>query len=278
MNEKLQYAEMLEIPVSTCNITYKPPRKRLLRRRNKVNADEIKAELIDKVNSQTDGAETAAGVEEKVAAASSSDEKELQDGQEIFVENPEKASEQSITVNIRQAEPKRKERKRFSVIAVQLCIIGVLIATIFLTNAIFEGSGINTFFKGVFGSEQTSSADVREYSEFAPVISKSNGILSVEDGVITTDFVGSMYSPCDGKVTKIVKDADGGFTLEIYHSENFKTVIEGLEFVYAEEGGEVKANIPVGYVKDKGATLCFYNGASQITNFTVAENTVVWAV
>ena len=57
MNEKLQYAEMLEIPVNTCNITYKPPKKRKGRAKN-VDADKVKAELVDKINMELDRADT----------------------------------------------------------------------------------------------------------------------------------------------------------------------------------------------------------------------------
>ena len=43
MNEKLQYAEMLEIPVNTCNITYQPTKKRINKGKNFL--EEIKEKL-----------------------------------------------------------------------------------------------------------------------------------------------------------------------------------------------------------------------------------------
>ena len=60
MNEKLQYASMLEIPVNSCNITSAPLKKRKVRRK-KTRADEdVNKELLDKVNGAENNAEGAA--------------------------------------------------------------------------------------------------------------------------------------------------------------------------------------------------------------------------
>lgn len=50
MNEKLQYASMLEIPVNTCKVTYKPLKKRRLRAKKPKACEEVKNELVKKVN------------------------------------------------------------------------------------------------------------------------------------------------------------------------------------------------------------------------------------
>ena len=50
MNEKLQYASMLEIPVNTCKVTYKPLKKRRLRGKKPKACEEVKNELVKKVN------------------------------------------------------------------------------------------------------------------------------------------------------------------------------------------------------------------------------------
>lgn len=271
MNEKLQYAEMLEIPVNTCNITYKPPKKRKFKIGKKVNAEEVKAELIDKINSseQPECVETDEAVENGVALS-------VADSAENVL--PTERDNGSLTVEIRQAEKsEKKKRGKLGVIAVQLAVIGVLLATIFITNALFADSGINTFFKGVFGRD-AETADERNYSDFVPVIKVNGGALSTDNGVLTMSCVGSMYAPCDGTVTALSVGNDGKYTVEISHSDNFKTVISGLDFVYSEQNGNVFANIPVGYVSDTVATMCFYDGETLITDFTLTDNTVVWAV
>ena len=65
MNEKLQYASMLEIPVSTCNISsVKPKRKRFIRKK-KVNDEQVKQQLLEKINGQEMVEEQPASVEEQ---------------------------------------------------------------------------------------------------------------------------------------------------------------------------------------------------------------------
>ena len=56
MNEKLQYASMLEIPVNTCNVTYKPIKKRRLKRKKHPSSEEVKNELLKKVNAAAENA------------------------------------------------------------------------------------------------------------------------------------------------------------------------------------------------------------------------------
>jgi len=265
MNEKLQYAEMLEIPVNTCNITYKPPKKRKTQRKT-VDGDKVKAELMDKINSEQ--------VELKT--------EDLESPEEITEERlsePQVESEnQSITVSIKQVEKSTgKKAPKFGIIGIQLSVIGILLATIFLTNALFVDSGINVFFRSVFGTE-VNATDEREYSDFAPVINLGNTPYALENGVITFAGAGSTYSPCDGTVISLSVGEDGKYAMEVAHSNNFKTLLSGLDLAYFKVGDMVKANIPVGYVLGENATICFYNGDSVITDFTIDQNSVVWAV
>ena len=259
MNEKLQYATMLEIPVNTCNVTFKPAGKKRARRKKNVNAEAVKEELMNKVNS--DLSESVA--EENALSAQ---------------EGVENVSEQ--TENL-QAQPENKKKGfKVSTIAVQFAIIGVLIATIFLTNAINPNSGINVFMRNVFKGGETAVSDTRVFGDFAPVISLDENVATtLSDGVITFSGEGSVYASCDGKVTSLVKGEDGKYTLEITHSDNFKSVFKGLDFAYAEVGGSVYGNIPVGYAVEGGATMCFTNGeGSIISNYEIIDNSVVWAV
>ena len=154
----------------------------------------------------------------------------------------------------------------------------MLIATIFLTNAVYADSGINVFLRGVFGTE-TASVDLREYDEFAPVIAMGNNKVSLEEGVISYAGEGSVYSACDGVVQSLVKGDDDKYTLEIAHSNNFKSIISGIERVYVAEGDTVKAKIPVGYLEADGATMCFMGSdGAIISNYQLENDMVVWAV
>jgi hypothetical protein len=201
MNEKLQYASMLEIPVNTVNVTLKPSKKR--RRKSKALDDEkVKQELIEKVNS-----ETVESLEQ------SSDYYSEEPSNETLGENfVEENFEQSETVTVKPMT-KQKKKSRFSVIAVQFAAIGALVATIFLTSALNANSGINVFFRNVFSEDNTQTVDAREFSDFAPVINLNTEQYVLEDGVMTLNAVGSVYSPCNGTITDVTLDGNGRYTV-----------------------------------------------------------------
>ena len=96
---------------------------------------------------------------------------------------------------------------------------------------------------------------------------------------MTFSGVGSVYSPCDGKITAVSTDINGKYVFEITHSENFKSIISGLDFAYAGLEDIVYANIPVGYVRESGATMCFKGGDGLvIADYQIVDGSVVWAV
>ena len=275
MNEKLQYASMLEIPVSTCNVTFKPAKKRRFGRKKKVDPEAVKEQLLNKIN-----AEEQAVAEENSVEEVDTNVDGLTDGvkEETVSEQIEDSVSTEYTAEVR---PLKKQRGKFkiSVIGVQLAIIGVLLATIFLTNALYTDSGINVFLRGVFGTDKSVSVDDRIYADFSPVINLDDGSSVVlENGVMTFSGSGSVYSPCDGKVSAISKDENGKFTLEITHNSNFKSVLTGVDYAYAGLNDTVYHNIPVGYVT-AGATMCFTGSdGSVISDYQIVDDTVVWAV
>ncbi len=256
MNEKLQYAEMLDIPVSTCTITYKPNKKRKTSERKKnTNNEAVKTKLINKINAE----EEAEHIKEETA-----------------IENCVEEKKEGFFKKIKSGKIK------VTVVGVQLLAIGVLVATIFLTNAFMPNSGLNVFFKNAFGTEQVSTDDLdnRVYSDFSPVIPVSNSAnVRVEDGIMDITAAGSVYSPCDGTVTSLTYNEETKkYDVEITHCDNFKTFLSGIDFAYTEVGGAVFSNIPVGYVKDS-AKMCFYGeNGSVIKGYTLQNNSVVWAV
>lgn len=262
MNEKLQYASMLELPVCTCNVSNKPLKKKRTRKskkENKVNQEQIKQEVLNMVNAEHDLTEVVenapameqAPVEEIVVHESSS--------------------------SVRPYKPKKARKFKFSVVGVQLVVIGFLVATILLTNALYADSGINVFLRGVFGTEKIE-IDTRTYDEFSPIISMGdNKGVNLEDGVITYAGEGSVYAPCDGVVSGVIETENGKFEIEIKHSENFKTVISDIEHLYVAKGDKVYRKIPVGYLQPDGASICFKDETDTVLNdYKIVENTVVW--
>ena len=263
MNEKLQYASMLEMPFSTANVTIMPSKKK----RKKINPDLVKQELIEKVN-----ADDSVGSYTESINLPETEQATIQE------EYPLEASEISST-KVKKASKLGKFKLKISVVAVQFAVIGALILTIFLTNALNPNSGIATFFKGVFTEQSSQVVDQRLHSDFAPVIALSENEYAIEEGVMTLTTSGSIYSPCDGEISSIELDNNGKYTVEIEHSKNFKSRLSGLDYVYGEKGATVFSNIPIGYMSDQGATICFTDAdGSVISNYQVVDNSVVWLV
>ena len=161
-----------------------------------------------------------------------------------------------------------------------MAIIGVLIAGIFLTNALYTDSGLNVFMRSIFSTNTASTIeDERSYGEFTPVLSTDEGVnVAVSDGVMTFSGQGSVYVPCDGKITSLIQDENGKYTVEITHSKNFKSILSGLDYAYADVLDDVYYNVPVGFIKNN-VTMCFYGGNNQmIYDYQIVDNAIVWAV
>ena len=259
MNEKLQYATMLEIPVNTANITYKPLKKRRKAKLKNKNPEAVKEELMQKVNSET--AETFA------------EETALQ-------ENAEPQEEINYEESVQSASVHKKERKpffKFSAVGLEVVAVFTLVAIIFLTNAFYTDSAINVFMRKVFSPTATETVKEKTYDEFKPVVN-FGGDVTLEDGVISCTGSGAVYSALDGTVTSVTLDGNGTYTVEIAHSGVFSSKISGLSYAYLNEGDAVFGNIPVGYIKDGGFTMCFNSEDAIITDYTIEDNAVLWAV
>lgn len=277
MNEKLQYAEMLEIPVSTCTITRKTPKKRSGFFKKLLAGEDVKQEVINKVNVETESAEVLTQNPE----ANLDNAAETGDSDRLLTPEIERLGAVGNAPEKKKKRPFSMPKLKFNVVGVELLVIGLLAATILLTNILVPNSGINVFFKSVFGTQTTEvKADTRKFDEFTPVLPVAGGEgLSVDKGVMTISKAGSVYSPCDGKVTSLDFDEETKtYTMEITHSDNFKTVFKGITYAYSGLGGAVFSNIPVAYVKEN-ATMCFYGeDGAVIDDYTVENNSLKWAV
>ncbi len=265
MNEKLQYASMLELPVSSSTITVKPIKKKKVKKRKDLSPEVVKQELLDKINSET------------VESASETDENGLLPVADSLLEKEQEAIiEETSTATVSK---KVKKPFKFSVIGVQLALVVLLIGVIALTNVLNANSGLNVFMKSLFSPAQTVSADLREFNSFVPVLAFDEELILSDDGILTVSGEGSVYSPCNGVISMVTSNEDGSFTVEIAHSENFSTRIEGLTYLYQAEGDTVYSNIPVGYMKDFETSFCFLGiDGAVITGYEVVDGTVIWAV
>ncbi len=242
MNDELNYAEMLEIPVETVTVRRKE-------RKKKEKEPDLQEQLVQEVNEKLES------------------------------EDPAYAESTPIARDT-QYETRRKKTAR-RVRLGEFIAVCVLCAAIFLTNIFLPESAINTFVRGLFGYG-TAQADERTYSEFtlSPVVNSTvDAELAVsEAGVLSFTSKCSVYSPCAGKVSSVNGAADTGYTVEVKHSERFSTIISGLDAVYAGEGDEVRTNIPLGYSDGEGEIrVMFYEDGSLLNCLTVDENTLAWS-
>lgn len=335
MDEAAKYADMIEVPVNTCTITVKPAKKR--RTKKKKTDEQIKEELLNKVNTVSESAEKVENAEsadmenffdEKIiyeapevpvdtqvveetlneptvtprrgffgalfARRKKDKEITLKEAVENFPDENEvktatdfkKEYEQAIgveevrsqedlgvpTVNIRTESKKPLRKKR---VLAEVGVVVVLIGAVIATTALAGGLGLNDYFAGVFAPSNTE--DVKEYTEFdanLPVM--ATGAITLSEGVMTIVNEGSVYASADGVIRK-VSNADGKFSIEIEHSEDFKTVINGLDYAYVNEGESVYGNIPVGYSRGEAFTVCLYSESGMITDFNIDTGKVVWA-
>ena len=125
MNEKLQYASMLEIPVNTCSVTIKDKRAKRRKKKEKVNSEEIKNKLIKKVNTTS----------EELLLPEPEFMPEQTEGQLVSVETGLEDKEIQAETAIVKTEARKKKKSTFSIIGAQVAVVGILLASIFLTNA-----------------------------------------------------------------------------------------------------------------------------------------------
>lgn len=241
MNEEIEYAEMLEIPVSTVN---------LVKRKRRGKKEDLKLRAIEQVN----------------------DKLEEEGVESIEVEPQNEAN----TLLLEEEKPKKDLSKR--ILAVEFAGICALCGTIFLTNVFMPNSAINTFFRSF--QEEKVAVDKRVYSDFS-LSSLFNeyekGAVKTENGIVFLTLEGCIYSPADGTLVLKEKKQDG-WRVRVKYSPQFYAEFENLDECYYEEQGEVKANIPLGYTfGEKEVEVRFYGGGELLDCFTMAEGKPVWA-
>lgn len=265
MSERIDYAEMLEIPVSTVNVVRKKSRKK------RADADELKEQVVKTVN-------------ERVSEGNFAEDKP-----DEAIEEARFAASEDLTeeYNLEESEPVVKPKGKFfdsKILIAQFIAVLALCATIFLTNIFWKDSAINTFFAGLLNPSEKSQSvdDDRVFSQLtmSSVVSDDSITCNVsETGVLTFTGDCSVYSPCNGKITSIT-EKDGLYTVKIEHTKTFTTEIANLSTAYFAVGDSVYATIPVGYTKgDCAVSVSMFDNGNLIKSYTVnEENDIVWNV
>lgn len=234
MKDGMEYAEMLGMEVSSCDVYVKPKKTR--------KKKELKDDVIKKVN------------EPEVANA--------------------EFGEFGTDIPVR-SNGEKKKKFRFDVVYAEGVAVFLLAVTILLTNIFWENSGMNRLFKSAFGDGQTVQADTRTNVNFNAQAPSGEMEVTLDKGVMVFSGKGSLYPVCDGKVASVVEE-DGKYTITLKHSDVFKTVISGVDFVYADQGDDVFKYVPVCYVNGGDAKVSMYNKDVLVTNYAVEGGSIVW--
>lgn len=234
MKDGMEYAEMLGMEVSSCDVYVKPKKTR--------KKKELKDDVIKKVN------------EPEVANA--------------------EFGEFGTDIPVR-SNGEKKKKFRFDAVYAEGVAVFLLAVTILLTNIFWENSGMNRLFKSAFGDGQTVQADTRTNVNFNAQSPSGEMEVTLDKGVMVFSGKGSLYPVCDGKVASVVEE-DGKYTITLKHSDVFKTVISGVDFVYADQGDDVFKYVPVCYVNGGDAKVSMYNKDVLVTNYAVEGGSIVW--
>lgn len=262
MNQELDYAEMLEIPVSTVKVVKKE--SIFKRKREKKDAqDELKEMVVDSVN------------ERAGQYVFAEDLTEPQKPDKKAKKKAEKAAAMAQEYSEAYKAPASSRASR--VIAIELVAVCVLAAAIFITNFLMPTSVINTFL-GYFSAVEAPAEPSYNELKLSSVVGafSDTDVNMTDSGVITFTAKGSVYPVCDGTVAKITED-NGLYTVQINHTSTFSSVITGLTDVYSAKSSAVKANIPFAYSNGENEVrVSMYNGEELLNCYTLSGEVPVW--
>ncbi len=246
MDQELDYAEMLEIPVSTVNVVKK---KSFFKRRQKPaeQPEELKERVVESVN-------------ERVGAYVYAED----------VSDPPKPEKKA------HAGAKDKAGR---VLLFEAAAIGLIAVAIFVTNIFMPNSAINTFIGDLTATSEESESEPA-YNEFklSPVVSERSEaeVAMSENGAIFFTAEGCVYPVCAGKVSKVYEDS-GLYTVEVAHTSSFTSVVTGLTNVYYEIGTSVASNVPLGYSDGKSEVrVTLYDDGNLLSCYTLMDEVPVW--
>ena len=243
LHEGLEYAQMLEIPVSTVNVVKK---RSLFGRRAKPQAD-LKDDVIQSVNSRMDV--------------------------------PPLVNDTSFTYaeDVSDVHVNEKKKDRLGAVIICEAVVACLIAAgIFLCNFFIPNTAINTFV-GNLTAIETKENSYKEFRLTSPVSETSEATISATaDGVLYFTEKTSVYPLCDGEVSSITL-SDGTYTVKIEHTSSFCSVVTGLDTVYSSVGEQVKGNLPFAYSDGENEVrISMYDGETLLNCYTLTGAVPVW--
>ena len=306
MNEEIEYAEMLEIPVATVNVVRKKQRRKRAEEPFRANAQEetapLKESVIAQVNDRLQEQSAPLYVEPDLLAESVNSTGRLDfdpiperiDTVRLYSTEEtngffDRLRPQDYPLNNENEGGRYEMSERSHVgkvlraaLNIEFAAACILCGAIFLTNVFMPNSAINTFFRAIGSPSSTAETDARNYTDFtlSPVVSDlANAELSLSPaGILSFTSECCVYPAANGEVANISKEASGLYTVKLEYSDSFTGVISGLDQVYYEVGEAVKANVPVGYTNgEESVQVTMYSDGALLNCFTLTEeNCLAW--
>lgn len=294
MNEEIEYAEMLEIPVSTVNVVRKKRRKKHTNDTQPPQTMPLKDSVIATVNDRMSdiAPDTQPPTDTQLFQEALQSEGNLDfdpvperiDTVRLYSTEGDDPTLRPYDYSLNEGgmvETKDKKHKISRIaLGVEFGLACALCGAIFLTNVFMPGSAINTFFRAIH--TPANEANAKPYSEFTltPVVSDlSDAKLNLSPtGVLSFTDECCVYPAADGTVSEITQGEDGLYTLKISHSDSFTGVINGLDTVYYAVGDSVKANVPVGFTDGEAEVqVTMYSEGVLLNCFQLTEeNCLAW--
>ena len=142
-----------------------------------------------------------------------------------------------------------------------------LLSVAFLLNAFVFRLDLTALLKGETAVQ--TPADTRLKDAFSLTLPTA-GEYVIANGVMQFSEKGGVYATENGTVSALTEGEDGTFTMEISHSDLFKTVIAGVSIPFNEVGERVYRAQPVAYGMGETVSVSFYeNGV--LLNCAVEE-------
>jgi hypothetical protein len=312
MNEEIEYAEMLEIPVSTINVVRKKSRRkkqsaRALHQDSAPLPTPLKDSLIAQINSRMQPeSDDCLSAEENLPTDSEgsvnfdpipdridtvrlfADETERENAFReayAFADEESDETEQNLENDGGMYEFKHQTHSQKAakiVLNTEFALACALCGAIFITNIFVPNSAINTFFRAASNASAVAAVDTRPYSDFtlSPVVSElSEAELHLSaTGILSFQEACHVYPAANGEVGEIIQNTDGSYSVKICYSDTFTGVFGGLEQVYYSVGDTVKCNVPFAYADgETEVQVTMYSGGVLLNCFELTEeNCLAW--
>ncbi len=244
MNQELEYAQMLEVPVSTVSVVKKKP---FFKKKQQKSDEELKEQVVDSVNERM--------------------------GDYVYAEDISVPPKPAKTTALAATFADKSGR----ILLIEVAAACLIAVGIFLTNVFMPSSAINTFIRNIT-AQPVQEAAYTDFQLFPVVSPLSDAEVAVSDGgVITFTADTAVYPVTEGEVASVTQLDNGTYSVEIAHTSAFRSVISGLSTVYCAAGDGVEGNIPVGYSDGSGEiTVTMYNDGALINGYTMSGALPVW--